>query len=86
LNDESRSDDIGGRNAINFPPLQLLEEAAHKQSGLIITIVRYPCPREDMHKRGLKKRLYRNVSIGALKDGQVVRVTNYKREPFARSE
>ena len=39
-----------------------------------------------MHKRGLKKRLYRNVSIGALKDGQVVRVTNYKREPFARSE
>src|SRR6266566_1549838 len=35
LNDESRSDDISGRDAINFPPLQLLEEAAHKQSGLI---------------------------------------------------
>src|SRR3981189_583833 len=41
LNDESRSDDISGRNAINFPPLQLLEETAHKQSGLIIPIVRH---------------------------------------------
>jgi hypothetical protein len=41
LNDESRSDDISGRNAINFPPLQLLEESAHKHSGLIITIVRH---------------------------------------------
>jgi hypothetical protein len=41
LNDESRSDDISGRNAINFPPLQLLKEAAHKQSGLVITIVQY---------------------------------------------
>src|SRR6266550_4523301 len=41
LNDESRSDDISGRDAINFPPLQLLEEAAHKRSALIIAIVRF---------------------------------------------
>src|SRR5206468_10655620 len=40
LHDESRSDDISGCNAINCPSLQLLEEAAHKPSGLIITIVR----------------------------------------------
>ena len=39
-----------------------------------------------MHKRGLKKRLYRNVSIGELKDGRVVRVTDYWRGPFAHSE
>jgi hypothetical protein len=39
-----------------------------------------------MHKRGLKKRLYRNVSIGELKDGQVGRGTDYCRERIARSE
>jgi hypothetical protein len=38
---KSRSDYIGGGDAINFSPLQLLEEAAHKQSGLVITIVRH---------------------------------------------
>jgi hypothetical protein len=31
-------------------------------------------------------RVYRNVSIGELKDGQVVRVTDYWGEPFARPE
>src|SRR5947208_3193370 len=42
LNDESRSDDIGRRNAINFPPLQLVEQTAHKHPGLILTS---PTPR-----------------------------------------
>lgn len=31
-------------------------------------------------------RVYRNVSIGELKDGQVARVTDYWGEPFARPE
>jgi hypothetical protein len=31
-------------------------------------------------------RVYRNVSIGELKDGQVVRVTDYWGEPFAQPE
>jgi hypothetical protein len=31
-------------------------------------------------------RVYRNVSIGELNDGQVVRVTDYWGEPFARPE
>jgi len=39
-----------------------------------------------MHKLGLKKRAYRNVSIGELKDGQIVRVTDDWRDLFARSE
>jgi hypothetical protein len=30
LNDESRSDDISSRDAIDFPPLQFREEAAHR--------------------------------------------------------
>src|SRR6266550_312083 len=60
LNDEPRSNDISGRDAINFPPLQLLEEAAHKQSGLIIAIVR----------RRVSKRRYaqaRSKKAGVLK-------------------
>src|SRR5262249_2847609 len=32
LNDECRSDDIRSRDAINFPPLQLREEAGHKHT------------------------------------------------------
>jgi hypothetical protein len=31
-------------------------------------------------------RVYRNVSIGELKDGKVVRVTDYWGEPFARPD
>src|SRR4030095_4982654 len=31
LNDESRCDDISGRTAITFPPLQLLKETAHNE-------------------------------------------------------
>src|SRR5207247_33013 len=31
LNDESRSDDVSRRDAIDFPPLQLVEEAAHSK-------------------------------------------------------
>src|SRR6266581_5133269 len=31
LNDESRRNDVGGRDAINFSTLQLLEKAAHKR-------------------------------------------------------
>src|SRR5436309_8554482 len=41
LNDESRGDDISGCNAINFAPLQLFEETAHKPCSLIIRIVRH---------------------------------------------
>src|SRR4029077_934606 len=55
LNDESRSDDISRRNAINFPPLQLLEKAAHKQSGLIITIVRHPVSKRRYAQARSKK-------------------------------
>jgi hypothetical protein len=33
LNDESRSDDISSRDAIDFPPLQFREEAAHNEFG-----------------------------------------------------
>jgi hypothetical protein len=36
----SGGDDVSGRNPINFSPLHFLEEAAYKQTGLIITIVR----------------------------------------------
>src|SRR5262245_24138065 len=32
LNDECRSDDIRSRDAIDFPPLQLREEAGHKHT------------------------------------------------------
>ena len=39
-----------------------------------------------MHKLGLKKRAYWNVFIGELKDGQVMRVTDYWCELFARSD
>lgn len=31
-------------------------------------------------------RVYRNVSVGELKDGQIVRVTDYWGEPFARPD
>src|SRR5258708_20066398 len=55
LNEESRSDDISGRNAINFPPLQLLEEAAHKQSCLIITILQHPVSKRRYAQAPTKK-------------------------------
>ena len=39
-----------------------------------------------MHKLDLKKWRYGNVPIGELNDGQVVRVIDYWRELFYRSE
>jgi hypothetical protein len=32
LNDESRGDDISGRNAIDLSPLHFLKEAAHDEA------------------------------------------------------
>jgi hypothetical protein len=34
LNDETRRDDVSGRNAIDLSPLHFLEEAAHRNSKI----------------------------------------------------
>src|SRR4030095_12820076 len=38
LNDESRSDDVSARNAIDLSPLHLLEEAAHKRDKILTDV------------------------------------------------